>query len=104
MWPSQIEAFEAAKGPIPGAVSRTQRQYDMAEAQAGPELAAQEPHMLGEVLHHILRSFAAERHHIHRGELQIRRHPHLGYGEGIFIQHVVDDLAAGEDLGQRMPD
>ncbi len=41
MWPSQIEAFENAKGPLQGAVDRTQRQYDMAETQAGPELAAQ---------------------------------------------------------------
>src|SRR5205085_7420327 len=41
MWPSQIEAFAAAKGPIQGTVDRTQRQYNMAESQAGPELAAQ---------------------------------------------------------------
>ena len=41
MWPSQIEAFEAAKGPIQGTTDRTQRQYEMAEAQAGPELSAQ---------------------------------------------------------------
>jgi hypothetical protein len=41
MWPSQIGLFENAKGPIQGTVDRTQRQYDMAETQAGPELAAQ---------------------------------------------------------------
>ena len=41
MWPSQIEAFENAKGPIQGTTDRTQRQYEMAEAQAGPELSAQ---------------------------------------------------------------
>jgi len=41
MWPSQIEAFESSKGPLQGAADRTQRQYEMAESQAGPELAAQ---------------------------------------------------------------
>ncbi|MBA2543544.1 MAG: hypothetical protein H0V17_28140, partial [Deltaproteobacteria bacterium] len=41
MWPSQIALFENSKAPLQGAVDRTQRQYDMAESQAGPELAAQ---------------------------------------------------------------
>ncbi|HEU0036417.1 MAG TPA: DUF4157 domain-containing protein [Kofleriaceae bacterium] len=41
MWPSQIEMFQTARGPLPDAVSRMQRQYEMAETQAGPELAAQ---------------------------------------------------------------
>jgi hypothetical protein len=41
MWPSQIEVFESSKGPIGGAVDRTQRQYDMAEDAAGPALSAQ---------------------------------------------------------------
>ena len=54
--------------------------------------------------HRLVRSFAAEREHIDRRELQVRRHAHLGHGERIPAQHVIDDLAAGENLGERMPD
>jgi hypothetical protein len=40
MWPSQIEAFERAKGPLGGAVDHSDRQYNRAASQAGGDLAA----------------------------------------------------------------
>jgi hypothetical protein len=40
VWPSQIDAFERAKGPLGGAIGHSDRQYDRAASQAGGDLAA----------------------------------------------------------------
>ncbi len=74
------------------------------QADAPREFAAQEALMLLEMLDHVVSAFAAEREHEHGCELQVRRHPHLGHRERIAIEHVVDDLAAGKDLGQGVAD
>ena len=65
---------------------------------------AQEALVLLEMIDRFFGLAAAERHHIGRGELEVGRHAHFGHGERVPVQHLVHDLAAGEDLGERMPD
>jgi hypothetical protein len=60
--------------------------------------------VLLEVLDHVLDALAAKRQHVDRGQLEVRRHPHLRHRERIAVEHLIDDLAAGKDLGERVPD
>src|SRR5262245_5470191 len=71
-------------------------------ADAPRKLAAQEALMLVEMLDRILGAFAAKGQNVDGGELQVRRHAHFRNGQRIAVEHVVDDLAAGEDFGERM--
>ncbi|HLL24398.1 MAG TPA: DUF4157 domain-containing protein, partial [Kofleriaceae bacterium] len=49
VWPSLLEQFANAKAPLGDAMKRTEKQYEHAKAQAGPELAAQVDAKLKEV-------------------------------------------------------
>src|SRR5262249_6810474 len=52
----------------------------------------------------LLRFATAERQHVNRGKLEVQRHAHLGHRERVAAQHLVEDLAALEDVGKRMAD
>ena len=47
---------------------------------------------------------AAQRQHVDGRQLQVRRHAHLGHGERVPAQHLVDDLATEEDVGKGVAD
>src|SRR5262245_1214945 len=95
-----IDAFRAGKGSV-DLESDLGHEF---QAQAPGKLAPQEAVVLVETLDCILGAFAAQGQHEDGGELQIRRHAHFWHGERILVEHLVDDLAAGEDLGERVPD
>lgn len=49
MWPSQLEAMQAAKDPLADAITRMRNQHQTAAEQAGPEIAAQVDAKLKEI-------------------------------------------------------
>ncbi len=42
----------------------------------------------------LFRAFAAERHHIDRGELEIGAHAYLGHRERVALDHLIHHFAA----------
>ena len=80
------------------------------EAQVGREFQVHAPrHLLAQRLpvaierrDHRRLVPAAERHHVGGGELQVRRHAHLGDGDDVRAEHRVLEVAAREHLGERV--
>src|SRR6202035_90055 len=74
------------------------------QVHAMRDLAAQVALVALERLEHRLLVAAAERHHVDRGELEVRRHAHLRHRDQVALDHRVMHLAARENLGDRVTD
>ena len=72
------------------------------QVEAVRDLAAKELLDALERCDHRVGVAAAERHHVDRRELQVRRHTHLGNGDDVAFEIGIVDLTLRQNLGNCM--